>query len=159
MSSSAAPADVGILVEENSISIDTKAKAANRFDIYSTIDDGRDYSTTFKTALRLLPPAERIVLIPLLNDVGGMPVAQEYHASTLSKGFNALSSHHKAKANSIKAAGWKVLIINAKLDYTSTSFGYEGNFGYSDKESSIQRVFDEEGNDVTVGAYKLFMQM
>ena len=96
MSSSAAPADVGILVEENSISIDAKAKAANRFDIYSTISDNanRDYSTTFKTALRLLPPTERIVLIPLLNDVGGMPVAQEYHASTLSKskGFNALSS-------------------------------------------------------------------
>ena len=161
MSSSAAPADVGILVEENSISIDTKAKAANRFDIYSTISDNanRDYSTTFKTALRLLPPTERIVLIPLLNDMGGMPVAQEYHASTLTKGFNALSSHHKAKANSIKAAGWKVLIINAKLDYTSTSFGYEGNFGYSDQESSILVAFNEEGKDVTVGAYKLLMQM
>ena len=39
MSSSAAPADVGILVEENSISIDAKAKAANRFDVYSTISD------------------------------------------------------------------------------------------------------------------------
>ena len=110
------------------------------------------YSTTFKTALSLLPPTERIVLFPLLNDVGGMPVAQEYHASTLAKGFNALSSHHRTKANSIKAAGWKVLIINAKLDYTSTSFGYEGSFGYSDKESSILALFDQEGKDVTVGA-------
>jgi hypothetical protein len=92
-------------------------------------------TSQFKRALNGLPPADRMVLIPL---------EEEYDVlSLVNSGINALSRKHRQKAEALKAAGadWELLIVNAKLVH---SCGYD----CSDNTSIIE-VFDENGIRVT----------
>jgi len=87
-----------------------------------------------KRSLTDLPPVDRLLLIPLVK---------EYTEYSLSKGVDALDYPHRKQYEAIKAAtgeGWKIRIITAKhfrFDFSSYS------------HTSIQKIFDEEGNDIT----------
>lgn len=86
-----------------------------------------------KRSLTDLPPEDRLLLIPLVK---------EYTEYSLSKGVDALDYPHRKQYEAIKAAtgeGWKIRIITAKLVRFDVSFSH----------TSIQKIFDEEGNDIT----------
>ena len=83
-----------------------------------------------------LPPADRIVVVPLENEYDVI--------SLLNSGINALTPKHRQKAEALKAAraDWELLIVNAKLVH---------NCGYDDhsNEFSVMEIYDEVGNCVT----------
>jgi len=84
-----------------------------------------------------LPPADRIVVIPL---------EKEYRIHSLANsGINALSRAHRQKAEALKAAGtdWELRIVNAKLEHTC------GYFEDCNKNSSVIEIYDEFGKCVT----------
>eukprot|EP00984_Skeletonema_dohrnii_P014959 scaffold6403_cov128-Skeletonema_dohrnii-CCMP3373.AAC.10 len=84
-----------------------------------------------------LPPADRIIVIPL---------DKEYRIHSLANsGINALSRAHRQKAEALKAAGtdWELRIVNAKLEHTC-SFWDD-----CDNNSSVIGIYDEIGKCVT----------
>ena len=99
--------------------------------------------SSLKWSLENLPPADRMLLIPM---------AKEYTAASLAHtGINAFAHHHRAYVEAIKAAagkGWKLLIVTAELEHTRKT-GYYGNVLSNDKDSLIVQLFDEKGNDIT----------
>ena len=100
--------------------------------------------SSLKWSLEMLPPADRMLLIPM---------AKEYTALSLSnnKGINAFNHYHRSRLEGIKAAageGWKVLIVTAELDHTQ-QVGYYGDVYSNENTSIIVNIFDETGNDVT----------
>lgn len=95
-----------------------------------------------KRSLTDLPPVDRLLLIPLLK---------KYTEYSLAKGVDALTYPHRKQYEAIKAAtgeGWKIRIITAKLMH-SIHASYYGHHSYSSPTTSIQKIFDEEGNDIT----------
>jgi hypothetical protein len=95
-----------------------------------------------KGSLADLPPVDRLLLIPLLK---------KYTEYSLAKGVDALTYSHRKQYEAIKAAtdeGWKIRIITAKLMH-SFHTGYYAEQSYSSPTTSIQKIFDEEGNDIT----------
>ena len=95
-----------------------------------------------KYALGELPPADRLVLIPM---------AKEYTAFSLAnKGVNTLANEHRSYYEAIKAAGngWKIRIVNAELK-RSFQTGYYGDIHNIERDLSVLQIFDEEGNDIT----------
>ena len=99
--------------------------------------------SSLKWSLDMLPPADRMLLIPM---------AKRYTAASLAnKGINAFSPKHRARVEAIKAAageGWKLLIVTAELKHIRKS-GYYGNTISKGKASSLTTLFDEAGNNVT----------
>mmetsp|Transcript_2775 Transcript_2775/g.5913 ORF Transcript_2775/g.5913 Transcript_2775/m.5913 type:complete len:282 (+) Transcript_2775:197-1042(+) len=92
-------------------------------------------------SLSLLPRADRLVLTPL---------AKGYNPNSLAKhGINALAGTHRAKAEAIKATGkgWKVLVVNAKKMFSSSTSGYNDDMNYS--TTSVESIYDEQGNNET----------
>ena len=84
-----------------------------------------------------LPPADRIVVIPL---------EKEYRIHSLANsGINALSRAHRQKAEALKAAGtdWELRIVNAKLEHTC------GYWDDCDNNFSVIEIHDEFGKCVT----------
>ncbi|KAK1741062.1 hypothetical protein QTG54_008314 [Skeletonema marinoi] len=80
-----------------------------------------------------LPPADRIVVIPL---------EKEYRIHSLANsGINALSRAHRQKAEALKAAGtdWELRIVNAKLEHTCGYYGFED----CNNNSSVIEIYDE----------------
>jgi hypothetical protein len=96
-----------------------------------------------KRSLRNLPPANRLLLIPM---------AKEYSAFSLAnKGVNSLANYHRDSFEAIKAAtgnGWKIRIVTAELKL-SFQTGYYGDIHALGRDSSVLQIFDEEGNDIT----------
>eukprot|EP00985_Skeletonema_marinoi_P002537 scaffold1048_cov135-Skeletonema_marinoi.AAC.8 len=90
----------------------------------------------FKRTLNGLPPADRMVLIPLEKEYDGLTL--------VNTGINALSRAHRQKAEALKAAGadWELLIVNAKLEH---SCGYDEH----NEIASVIEIFDENGNRLT----------
>ena len=99
--------------------------------------------SSLKWSLENLPPADRMLLIPM---------KRRYTAASLAHtGINAFAHHHRAYVEAIKSAagkGWKLLIVTAELEHTRKT-GYYGNVLSNDKDSKIVLLFDEKGNDVT----------
>ena len=94
-----------------------------------------------KRSLTDLPPADRLLLIPLVK---------EYTEYSLSKGVDAFDYPHRKQYEAIKAAtgeGWKIRIITAK--HYRFDFSAYGVYNNSSSHTSIQKIFDEEGNDIT----------
>ena len=100
----------------------------------------RDSLASLKLNIGMLPPADRVFVIPL---------AKNYPAHSFEyKGINALTPQHRSKFEAIRAAStkeWKILIVLAELTHTFETYAYDDD----DKEASIIQVFDEKGNDVT----------
>lgn len=101
----------------------------------------RESVIPLKTSLTHLPRADRMILVPL---------RQDYAPSSLTlSGIDALSSTHRAKAESIRLAGggnWTVLIMNAFNTYTTTrptDVGGRSKF-------QIAAVYDEQGKKVSL---------
>ena len=101
--------------------------------------------SSLKWSLERLPPADRMMLIPL---------AKEYTALSLSnnKGINAFTDHHRSYLEAIKAAatgeGWKLLVVTAEMKHVEKEdHGYI--FQSSSDDLTIVQFFDEEGQDVT----------
>ena len=95
-----------------------------------------------KRSLTDLPPVDRLLLIPLVK---------EYTEYSLSKGIDALDYPHRKQYEAIKAAtgeGWKIRIITAKLFHMVETSAYGENIP-SSSTTSIQKIFDEAGNDIT----------
>ncbi len=91
-------------------------------------------------SLNGLPPADRIVVVPLET---------QYQIHSLANsGIKALSRGHRQKAEALKAArpDWEFLIVNAKLVHTC---GYYTNYDPCTNETSVKEMFDEMGNCVT----------
>ena len=89
-----------------------------------------------------LPPVDRMFLVP---------TEKEYPSSSLMRqGINALSYTHRVNAEAIKSAGsgWKVYILNAQMNYYSTMGPYD-DYPYSNKDSRILHIYDEQGTNVT----------
>ena len=100
--------------------------------------------SSLKWSLEMLPPADRMLLIPM---------AMEYTAVSLSnnKGINAFNHYHRSRLEGIKAAageGWKILIVTAELNHTQV-ITYYGDVHSNESTSTIVNIFDELGNDVT----------
>ena len=95
-----------------------------------------------KDTLGDLPPADRLVLIPM---------AKEYTAFSLAnKGVNTLTNEHRSYYEAIKAAenGWKIRIVNAELKESFQTVDY-GELHKTERDLSVLQIFDEEGNDIT----------
>jgi len=99
--------------------------------------------SSLKWSLDMLPPADRMMLIPM---------AKEYTAlSLLHRGFNAFSPKHRARVEAIKAAageGWKLLIVTAELKHSEKT-NYYGETIDSSSDLTVLQFFNESGNDVT----------
>ena len=104
--------------------------------------------SNLKWSLEMLPPADRMLLIPMAKVYAS--------ASFVKEGINYFTTRHREQVEAIKAStgeGWKILIIYAQLKHTQkVTSGYYGGstIQSNDKESSIIHFFDEAGNDVTV---------
>ena len=104
--------------------------------------------SNLKWSLDMLPPADRMLLIPL---------AKVYASAFFVKeGITFFPPQHREQIEAIKAAageGWKLLIVTAQLKHSQkVRSGYYGegtDVLSNDKESSIIHFFDEAGNDVT----------
>ena len=97
----------------------------------------REKTSLITWSLNGLPPADRIVVVPL---------KKRYTIHSLAKsGINALNLGHRRKAEALKAArpNWVLLIVNAKLIHTC------GYYGECTNESSVQEIYDELGNIVS----------
>eukprot|EP00984_Skeletonema_dohrnii_P014955 scaffold6403_cov128-Skeletonema_dohrnii-CCMP3373.AAC.6 len=114
-------------------SLHYKQVGANEIPTAGVVNECR---TLFEESLMGLPPADRMVLIPLMKEYDGLTI--------VNSGIKALSSAHRRKAEALKAAGadWELLIVNAKLEH---SCGY----GDHSDDTSIVNVFDESGSLVT----------
>jgi len=102
-------------------------------------------------SLKLLPQNKKMIILPT-DDEWSEDTSVKYTAQTLlGEGINALDECDRVNAEIVKAAGkgWKLLIVNANMKRTETSYGYEATWSHVDQEYTIIEVFDEEGNDVT----------
>ena len=96
----------------------------------------REKTSLITWSLNGLPPADRIVVVPL---------KKRYLTRSLAKsGINALNVGHRRKAESLKAArpNWEFVIVNAKLVHTC------GYYGECTNVSTVQDIYDELGNVV-----------
>lgn len=98
----------------------------------------RENTSPLTHSLDGLPPADRMVVIPL---------EMQIH-SLANSGINALSRAHRQKAEALKAArpDWELLIVNAKLVHTC---GYYTGYDPCTNTTLVQDIFDELGNCVT----------
>lgn len=101
------------------------------------------FMSSIKTALVGLPPADRMLLIPM---------AKEYTAASLAKmGINALECSHRARFEALNAAvseEWRLLLVTAQLDCTQVT-GYYGDITSTECVTSVVQIFDEDGQDIT----------
>mmetsp|Transcript_35287 Transcript_35287/g.72082 ORF Transcript_35287/g.72082 Transcript_35287/m.72082 type:complete len:734 (+) Transcript_35287:666-2867(+) len=92
--------------------------------------------TLLEESLYGLPPADRMVVLPLVKEYDGLTL--------VNTGINALSRFQRKRAEALKAAGpdWELLIVNAKLEHTC---GYDEHYDLA----SVIEIFDENGNRLT----------
>lgn len=99
---------------------------------------------SLKRSLQRLPPADRLVIIPMMK---------EYTAASLAnKGINSLADSHRAHFEAIKAATesrWKIRIVTAILDYYIRTDRYDDIQDISCK-SSVLKIHDDKGRDTTI---------
>ena len=95
-------------------------------------------SRSLKKSLTGLPPADRLVVLPL---------HQNYEAFRLQHfGINALSHEHRKKAEALKAAGtkWEFVIVNAMREITFSRYDCSRS-----NRTSILDIYDNKGSHVT----------
>ncbi len=94
-------------------------------------------------SLQFLPPADRLLLIPM---------EENYTAASLAKkGINSLANFDRAHFEAIKAATgnrWKIRIIAAELE-RYFQVGDNGKIHNASAGASVLKIYNEEGNDLT----------
>ena len=97
----------------------------------------REKTSLISCSLNGLPPADRIVVVPL---------KRRYSIHSLAKfGINSLYIEHRQKAEALMAArpNWVLLIVKAKLVHTC------GYYDDCTNVTSVREIYDELGNNVT----------
>ena len=97
----------------------------------------REKTSLIACSLKGLPPADRIVVVPLKERYPDHSLANS--------GINTLNIEHRQKAEALKAArpNWVLLIVKAKLIHTC------GYFDACTTVTSVREIYDELGNNVT----------
>ena len=102
-----------------------------------------DSTSSLSWALEMLPPSDRIMLIPLEKEYQTADIARQ--------GFGVLLTYHRVYVEKLKAAAgptWKILLLNAEKK-SKQRIGYYGDILDIESEESIVQIFDEQGDDCT----------